>query len=42
LLPDPIQDHATVKDLLLCSVPCLKNAAQILMTQDVVRIALTD
>jgi len=41
LLPDPIQDHATVKDLLLCSVPCLKNAAQILMTQDVVRIALT-
>jgi hypothetical protein len=41
LLPDPIQDHATVKDLLPCAVPCLKNAAPNLLPQDVVRVALT-
>jgi hypothetical protein len=41
LPPAPIQDHATAKVLLPCTVPWLKNAAPDPLPQDVVRIALT-
>jgi hypothetical protein len=37
----PIQDHATAKDLLPYSVPRIKNAASVLLAQDVVHMALT-
>jgi hypothetical protein len=37
-----MRDHAIANDLLPCRVSWLKNAAPNLLTQDVVRMALTE